>query len=450
MNTKYLNVLNRLYRTNLFKKTKVDLENIKLACRLFNNPQNEIKYIHVAGTNGKGSVCKKLSSVLINSGMKTGQFISPHISTFRERIQINNKMIEKEYVSEELERIYDTIDKNNVDLSYFELVTLLCFNYFRDNKIDIGVLEVGLGGLLDATNVVDPMLSIITSIGMDHMDSLGYTKESIAWNKAGIIKPNRPSIIGTDCLPREVFIKKADEVKSELFQLEESNNQIIKDFEKENNSIIIKSIEILKKYYPNYFTKITEENIKFGLNQNQPCRLENVFDTINKNTLSKLLNKDLSKIEKIYLDVGHNSHALEKVLSSLKDSHIKYKLRVICGFSSNKDKSEMLKIIFSYADKVHLVSSNHPRITTYDDLVKEVNDILLNFDYDRRLIGWNKYSNGNINRTILDAIDECNETDEIILICGSFFIMKDVRKSLGYKDEEDPVELNEVNTIKFK
>jgi dihydrofolate synthase / folylpolyglutamate synthase len=464
MNDRYLNVLKRLYMTNKFKKKKVDLEMIKKGCDLFNNPQKNIDYIHVTGTNGKGSVCKKLSSVFSHSGLKTGLFISPHIASFRERIQIDNQMIEKEYIVEELERMYDLLEKNNLDLTYFELVTLLMFNYYKDKKIDVGVIEVGLGGNLDATNVVDPLLSIITSIGMDHMDTLGFTQREIAENKSGIIKYNRPSLIGSDCNPVDVFIKRSHEVNSQLYRVEKDQDEYINsDFDRENNKIVIKAFDILKKYYPTKFGKISQDDINYGIQQKQPCRKENVFQTLGIENIQKnfpQVNLKESKIKAILLDVAHNSHAMEKLLPSLRQEYPKANLNLICGFSQGKDKHELFKIISSYADKIYLTSTDNPRLTKYSELRDELKSWLLNFLYDKSLyvdlqqeeeLRSSKYT-GLINETIHRALKDCQNSDKenVLVICGTFFIMKDARRILGFKEEDDPVELNEINPVKYK
>lgn len=494
MNEKYTNILQRLYKTNRFKKKKVDLQSIQHACEIFNNPQKEVNYIHVTGTNGKGSVCKKLSSVLIKSGFKTGLFTSPHISTFRERIQINDNYIEKDYIVEEMERIFKISEKNNLDLTYFEFVTLLSFNYFRDKKIDIGVMEVGLGGNLDATNVIDPLLSVITSIGMDHMDSLGYTLQEIAEKKAGIIKADRPVLIGRDCFPREVFINRANEVGSKLYFINGPENrdyntskcinfnnmqQVPKDFEEENKLIVTNAVKILKDTYPETFShRITSEALHYGLSQKQPCRKEDVFEILGKAKISNNLGVDLTRVSKIFLDVGHNAHALDKLLYTLRSEYPKNKLKLICGFSAGKNKHDLFNVIFSYADEINLVAAKHARASKYEELIKEMKDWLSNYSFDREMIKDDLNYNlneiyyhdeisdkirlrtrklkGDVEKTILDVLsnENNNSTSEtkykdIIVICGSFFLMKEARTTLGYVDEEDPFELNEINPLKF-
>jgi dihydrofolate synthase/folylpolyglutamate synthase len=454
-----MNILKRLYNTNRFMAKKVNLESITKACKLFNDPQKQVPYIHVTGTNGKGSVCKKLSSILTKSGYKTGLFISPHISTFRERIQINNNYIESEYIVEELEKIFNVCDQNSVDLTYFELVTLLGFNYFKDMGTQVAVLEVGLGGNLDATNVVDPLISIITSIGIDHTETLGFTKEEIADKKAGIIKPNRPVVIGYDCYPREVFIKRAEDNNSPLYTLDKFNKQKgdFYNFDIENRELASYAITILKKHYPS-FNNISDEAIEYGLSQQQPCRKEDALKTLGKDYILKHIKdkygneNNLNNIKAIYFDVGHNQHGLEKLFLTLREQYPTNYFRVIFGVSANKDIEDIVKIILSYSDKVYLISPDHPRAMKYNELKNFIKDLQGNYDYSTNLIEEN-HLDGRVDQNILKAIDDSNNSvnrDEIILVCGSFFFMKDARYTLGYIDECDPYELNEINPTKFK
>jgi dihydrofolate synthase/folylpolyglutamate synthase len=458
-NERYLNALKRLYNTNKFKLKKVDLEGITRACELFGNPQKCVNYIHVTGTNGKGSVCKKLSSIFTKGGFKTGLFISPHITTFRERIQVSNNYIEVQYITEELERIYKVCDSNSLDITYFEIVTLLGLNYFKDMKTDIAVMEVGLGGNLDATNVINPLLSAVTSIGLDHTDSLGFTQEEIAEKKAGIIKPGKPVVIGYDCYPKNVFIERARETKSEIYFVEKSkkDKSAFFDFDIENRDIAKCSINVLKKQYPNLFSKLDDTAIQYGLSQCQPCRKEDTFISLGKdyiiNHIKQNFNREvnLNNIKAIYLDVGHNQHGLEKLFLSLRELYPANNFRVICGFSFNKDKLEILKTLFSYADKVYPIASDHPRIMKYADLKEYILNFLKGYSYSNDILEDNDL-NGNVKENICKAIDDCSQSgnkDEIIIICGSFFLMKDARDTLGFEDESDPFELNEMHIPKF-
>jgi dihydrofolate synthase / folylpolyglutamate synthase len=194
---------------------KADLENTIELCNLLDNPQNSFRTIHVAGTNGKGSVSHMLASILVESGLRVGLYTSPHLKDFRERIRVNGKMIPKRKVIDFVKRNRPAFE--NIQPSFFEMTVALAFDHFRDEKIDIGVIEVGLGGKLDSTNVITPVLSVITNISLDHTQFLGNTPEQIAREKAGIIKKGVPVVIGESCMEtKDVFLSKAHELNSPI------------------------------------------------------------------------------------------------------------------------------------------------------------------------------------------------------------------------------------------
>jgi len=516
MNEKYTNVLKRLYKTNKFKTKKVNLENITKAALLFGNPQNSVDYIHVTGTNGKGSVCKKIASTLEYSGYNTGIFTSPHISTFRERIQINSKYIETDYIVNNLEIIYKICDKEGIDLTYFEIVTLLSLNYFKDKNVDLAVFEVGLGGNLDATNIVNPLLSIITSIGLDHTGTLGETQEEIAREKSGIFKKNRPCLIGIDCFPKEIFKLKAEGLNSKLYCVSDSDKDSLSkysnrsnssllydDYETENKLTSSKAIEILKTHYPDKFNKVNEDTIRKGLESNQPCRKEDVFKqigkekvllnisktskssstsisdnqskssstnnktTTNNSTKSNSKTTNPNKLEKIILDVGHNPHGIDKLLSLIKLQYPVHTLRIVFGTSYGKDLSDIIKVIIPYVDHLYLVSAKHTRALPFEELKEAFSKAMRHYishpkfnisNKEEEASGDNNSSsdinnnNGDVEKTIKQAVGDCINSGEkeILVICGSFFLMNEARHTLGYEEENDPFELNEINTLRFK
>ena len=195
---------------------KANLDNTWVICNLLNNPQNNFKSIHIAGTNGKGSTSHMLAAAFQAAGYKTGLYTSPHLKDFRERIKIDGKMISKNYVTKFIDQYQQ--DFKRIEPSFFEMTVGLAFQYFKDNKIDIAIVETGLGGRLDSTNVIKPLLSIITNISMDHMALLGNTLPLIASEKAGIIKANTPIIIGeTQNQIKSIFVQKAKENKAEIY-----------------------------------------------------------------------------------------------------------------------------------------------------------------------------------------------------------------------------------------
>jgi dihydrofolate synthase/folylpolyglutamate synthase len=190
---------------------KEDLTNTILLCNAIDNPQRKFKSIHIAGTNGKGSVSHMLAAIFQNCGYKTGLYTSPHLKDFRERIKVNGEMISKDFIVDFTEKIKTTSEK--IEPSFFELTVAMAFDYFASQKIDIAIIETGLGGRLDSTNIITPQLSIITNIGYDHMNILGTTLGKIAFEKAGIIKKNVPVIIG-EVLPetKQIFFQKLKSV----------------------------------------------------------------------------------------------------------------------------------------------------------------------------------------------------------------------------------------------
>ena len=194
---------------------KANLDNTIALCNLLGNPQNSFSTIHVTGTNGKGSVSHLLASILQMGGFRTGLYTSPHLKDFRERIRVNGKQIERSYVSKFIEKYRDKTEQ--IQPSFFELTVGMAFDYFRNQKVDIAVIEVGLGGRLDSTNIISPLLSVITNVSLDHTQFLGDTIEQIAAEKAGIIKPGVPVIIGeTQRNTKKIFKSIADERKSKI------------------------------------------------------------------------------------------------------------------------------------------------------------------------------------------------------------------------------------------
>jgi len=200
--------IERLNSIGLFD-IKPGLERITIVLNYLGNPQNNIRYILIAGTNGKGSVASILSNILIHNGHKTGLYTSPHLISVTERIKVNNKSIDKKELNKLLRNIFEACIKTDVKLSYFELVTATAFLHFEKQKIDIGVLEVGMGGRWDATNIIIPLVSIITSISIDHTKHLGSTIELIAREKAEIIKKTIPVVSGVMGKNHKIIIDKA-------------------------------------------------------------------------------------------------------------------------------------------------------------------------------------------------------------------------------------------------
>lgn len=324
---------------------KPGLDGVLKLSEAFGNPHKSLKAIHVGGTNGKGSVSSLLASVLQENGFKVGLFTSPHLVDFRERIRINGKMIDEEAV---VDFIYRFRDKSlNLSPSFFELTAVMAFEWFVKNKIDIAVVEVGLGGRLDSTNIINPLLSVITNISFDHTAQLGNTLDSIAKEKAGIIKNNVPVVIGNveDDL-RKVFINKGedvaapvifaqDELKYNKCELENTHyiystaygkieSPLTGDCQPENTNTVLTAISILGT--------ISHDAVRKG------------FKNVIKNT--GLLGRwtVLNENPHIICDTGHNQGGWKYLGPRLRSiSKKKGTLHIIAGFVNDKDISSILE-----------------------------------------------------------------------------------------------------------
>ncbi|MEI7981396.1 MAG: folylpolyglutamate synthase/dihydrofolate synthase family protein [Bacteroidota bacterium] len=227
---------------------KADLNNTIALCNLLDNPQNSFGTIHVTGTNGKGSVSHMLASILQTSGLRTGLYTSPHLKDFRERIRVNGRMIKKSYVTGFIGKYRKNFEK--IEPSFFELTVGMAFQYFRDQKVDVAVIEAGLGGRLDSTNIITPLLSVITNVSFDHVQFLGDTLEKIATEKAGIIKPGIPVVVGeTQPETRAVFLEKARSSKSSIL-FADAMYSVIKSQRKSQYRDIRVNLDILRQGTP--------------------------------------------------------------------------------------------------------------------------------------------------------------------------------------------------------
>lgn len=310
---------------------KADLAaTLQLAAHL-NNPENSFKSVHVAGTNGKGSTSHMLASVFQEAGYRTGLYTSPHLKDFRERIKINGEMVPKPYVSEFVKKHKLYFEEHA--LSFFEMTVGLAFDYFRKERIDIAIVEVGMGGRLDSTNIISPEVSVITNIGLDHTQFLGDTLEKVATEKAGIIKGHIPVVIG-ETVPetKTVFEKIATERKARITFAETIEaSTYISDlkgaYQQKNIKTVLATLGILKKGGWN----ISEENIKNGL--------LNVI----KNTGLMGRWQVLRQNPKAICDTGHNKDGLQLVMKQLATESFE-KLHIVLGVVSDKDLDSVLPL----------------------------------------------------------------------------------------------------------
>ena len=305
---------------------KKDIGNIIEACRILDNPHKKFKSIHIAGTNGKGSTAHIISSILQEAGYKVGLYTSPHLKDFRERIRINGKMISEKDVINFVSQNKNEFEK--IKMSFFEYTVALAFHHFA-NSVDIAIIETGLGGRLDSTNIINPEISIITNIGYDHVNLLGNTLEKIAFEKAGIIKQNIPVVIGRKQEEtKNIFFEIAEE-KNAPFSFSENYNYISDtlrgEYQKENINTAISALNILD------FT-INEQNIINGLNN------------ISINTGIRGRWEQLGKEPLIICDTGHNNDGISNIVRQIKK--INYKnLHFVYGSVNDKDLDKILKIL---------------------------------------------------------------------------------------------------------
>ena len=379
---------------------KKDLSNIILICEHLNNPQNNFKSIHIGGTNGKGSCSHMLSSILQEANYKVGLYTSPHLVDFRERIKINGDMISKDYVLKFMHENFDFFE--SINLSFFEMTVGLAFDYFSKNKVDIAIIEVGMGGRLDSTNIINPILSIITNISLDHTRFLGSNISDIAKEKGGIIKDNIPVVIGqTQQEISTIFTDIAKSKKSQIifadhFIYDTYNCDLKGDYQKKNIKTVLKSTQILK--HLDY--KINDSHIKTGLNN------------ISNNTGLQGRWQVIQRKPMIICDTAHNEAALGEVISQLTKMEYS-ELHFIIGFSNDKNLKKISKI-FPEDSKYYFVQSKVGRARD----AKEVRDI---FKLNNRC--------GDYYRSVKNTIQHVkgvSKENDIIFIGGSTFVVSEI------------------------
>lgn len=380
---------------------KADLTNTILLAKHLNNPEKKLKCIHVAGTNGKGSTSHLLASILQDAGYKVGLYTSPHLKDFRERIKINGEEISEKFVCEFVAKNKTFFEAN--DLSFFEMTVGLAFEYFIKEKTDINIIEVGMGGRLDSTNIITPLISVITNIGFDHTHFLGNTLESIAHEKAGIIKNNIPVVIGEYTTEtRSVFLNKANETNSEIYFASDLITEVYSsslqgDYQIHNIKTVQETIKILQDQ--NEF-KISLENIKSGL--------INVI----KNTGLQGRWQQLKTNPKVICDTAHNSHGLKIVLNQIKKEKFE-QLHIVLGVVNDKDLDEILPL-FPKKAKYYFCKPNISRGLDALILQKKAEDF--------QLIGkaYNSVSNA-----YREAMNKSSKND-FIYIGGSTFVVAEI------------------------
>lgn len=404
----YSTLIQRLFNLNLYGGIKLGLQNILQLQEQLGFPDRSFDSIHIAGTNGKGSVTTKIASAFQHAGYRVGLYTSPHLTCFRERIRINGEMISEQAVEALLSRLFNLLAETQIPATFFEVTTLLAFLYFAQEGVDVAVLETGLGGRLDATNIVTPRLSVITSISLDHTEILGKTREEITREKGGIIKPGIPVVIGPH-VPLSVIQEIAERQHSPCIQVKKTPPL----FEEENREIARTALEQLASVY-----SLSAQAIEQGLTSGQPCR----FEIVKHNPC-------------ILLDVAHNPDGLKHLFESIKIHYPSKSLRLLFGLSKNKDLEGCLKIICSHTSDFHLVEAPNGRGASIAQLAALIQSTARS--------PFRLFLHESIAASTHFACEEAARHEQLLVICGSFFIMGSVRQALGFTEPLDTIDLNE-------
>lgn len=405
----------RSVNKTLMSETCYNSSLVKLLDQAFDFPSKKINTVHITGTNGKGSVALKMSKAFSSAGYRVGLFSSPHLTCFRERIRING-----EYISEEdFARIANKVIKASLKCSlqpiFFEVLFMISMLYFLEKEVDLAIIEVGIGGRLDSTNIITPLLSIITSIDYDHVPFLGSSLDDISYQKAGIIKKNVPVALGPTA-QRKIILDEAKKLNAEtMFSCAYGGF-----FDDENIDLAALSLKFLSKKFP----KITDEVICEGVKHRPNARFEVIPSFI-----AQRLSQDYQYPEFIVLDVAHNLSGMKAVFEAIKLKLSSTKIRLLLGVSASKKHDQMINYIIKHVEGVHILPINHIKLEKPYN-VKQLFSIN----------GFDKvYLNPDLRETLKEAFLLAKANDEVVLICGSFFIMADVRVALGYKDIVDEI-----------
>ncbi len=431
MKKDYIETINYLYSLQRFG-IKLGLHNIKRLLKLLQNPETEFISVHIAGTNGKGSTSSFIASILSASGYKVGLYTSPHLVDFTERIRINGIPIPRERVVEYVKILRDEID--NLRATFFEATTAIAFKYFADEKVNFAVIEVGLGGRLDSTNVIKPAVSVITGISYDHMDVLGETIEEIAFEKAGIIKRETPCITGcNDERVLNVIKKIALEKNSELIIADKVSSVEIKEVMEDKIKF---SLKTQKNFYNDLVAGVTgkfqtknaqisiltfEKLSELGLTE---YRIESIYEGLLKvrklsglrGRLEVLNSGDLSKSDekpKIIIDVAHNYQAISQIVSELEIFKRK-NLLVLFGVMKDKEYEKMIKKLSEIA---HFAVGTQPKIGRALD-AKIISDIFKQNGVESTYICDSDKA--------FDFIISKADKDNIVLVTGSHYLVGEI------------------------
>lgn len=392
------------YQINGAKAYKPGLDNIRELCAFFQNPQDKIKTIHIGGTNGKGSTSNMLASVLQEQGYRVGLYNSPHLIDFTERIKVNGENCRKNFVFEFIKKLKQL--PSNIRPSFFEFTTIMAFEYFFKENVDFAIIEVGLGGRLDSTNIIHPLVAAITNVSLDHTDILGNTIAEIAVEKAGIIKSNVPIISGDDNLEvKKIIRQKAEEKKAKFVDATLLNPHLPTDLRGNYQGKNIKVVAALVDQLQKLGVEISDENLEKGLLK------------VYKNT--KFMGRwfIFSKKPLTICDTAHNKAGLAMVMEQLAE--ISGKKHLILGFVNDKKVEDIIQLL-DPAQSYYFVKPSVERgrsAETYQDLLTDAG-------LDFQLFG-------DVQSGYEQALKNC-APNETIFIGGSNFVVGDfLQKNLA-------------------
>jgi dihydrofolate synthase / folylpolyglutamate synthase len=393
----YAHIIDRLFQANGSLGASLGLKNAEALNRACAFPTKSYATIHIAGSNGKGSVATKIAKGLELSGYRVGLYTSPHLFSFCERIAVDGQLISEADVVEGMQKIFYLSKKWNLDSTFFEMATFLAFDYFRKRRVDIAVIETGLGGRFDATNIISPVLTAITSIGREHVQILGDDLEQIAGEKAGIIKEKIPVILGPKARFQSIY-DRAEELHCPLF----ASKKISYFYDEENNAVAELALAHLPPWY-----SLKPKAVEQALAIRPFCRFEKIGETI--------------------FDVAHNPDAIFYLLQALHTFYPQSHFRFLVGFSKDKEYDLCLELISSVATHIHLVQAPTPRAAPTEDLKA----VLKNEDPTFST------SHPSIKEGVEEACAKAHAQGEVLVICGSFYIMAEAKEAVGIQPPKD-------------
>ncbi|MCH9630641.1 MAG: Folylpolyglutamate synthase [Chlamydiia bacterium] len=381
--------------------------------KILGSPSKKMALVHIAGTNGKGSVAYKIAEAARLANLKVGLFTSPHVHSFKERIQINGTNISESDFANYGKKVVDAVKELDDQPMYFEYLLCIAFCYFAQKNVDIAIVETGVGGRVDTTNFISPILSVITSIAEDHIPFLGETIEEIAVEKAGIIKENTPVVLGPSAQMHPIINVAKQKNAPLIFSMMSGGF-----FDDENMDIAAVALKELSRHFP-----ITDSHICHAVRSRPSGRFEVIPSFLGKRS-------GFAEFpEFLVLDAAHNIDALERLIEAVKLKLPSKKLRFVIALSEHKDITKYLSCLKNHAEHIYLPESKHFKLLSSSELASSLEEL-----------SYTQYSFGeSVKGTLERAIKKTAAQDEILILCGSFYIIGDAREFLSLEDKGDEI-----------